>query len=210
MQRPARLAIGIAVLAALYYLGYLDLRALAPLGHAPWTIVVVAGLLLITLPVATWRWAIVLRALSVVVPLVPLLRIIFISTFVGQVSFGPGSADAVRGIYVWRVVRRAPGRIAVSVLVDRALGLFSLLAVSAATMMLRWERVREVPELRLLALSLLLCLVGALIAGAILFGAPSLLPLNLPRLQHYQRLKRLMSQIRDVLLAFRKNPSSAW
>ena len=204
----ARLALGIAVLAALYYFGYLDLKALVPLARAPWAVAAAACLVLVTLPIATWRWAIILRALSVEVPLVPLLRIICISTFVGQVSFGPGSADAVRGVYVWHMLRRASGRVAISVLADRALGLFALLVLAATTMMLRWERVREVPELKLLALSLLICLAGALVTAAILFVAPSLLPVDLPRLQQHPRLTRLLSQLRDVLLAFRKSPGA--
>ena len=206
LAAPARLATGIAILAALYYFGYLDLRALTPLSHSPFAVVSAAGLTLATLPIATWRWAIVLRAQSVVVPLVPLLRVVCISTFVGQVSFGPTSADAVRTIYMWRLLGRARGRIAVSVLADRALGLFSLLAVSAVTMVLRWGRVREVPQLSLLAVSLLICLAVAFIAGAILFAAPSLLRLNLPRLQRYPQFQRLTAQIGDVLLAFRQHP----
>ena len=205
---PARFVTGIAVLAALYYFGFLDLRAHAPLGRAPWTVVAAAGLFLITLPIATWRWAIVLRALSVTAPLVPLLRIICISTFVGQVSFGPTSADAVRGISLWSLLRYGAGRIAISVLVDRALGLFALLALTAATMALRWERVSEVPGLRLLALSLLACLAAALVAGATLLAAPSLLSLNLLQLNQHQRLKWFLSQIREVLLAFRRSPGA--
>jgi uncharacterized protein (TIRG00374 family) len=204
----ARLALGIAFLVALYHFGFLDIRALAPLRHAPLTVAAAAGLTLATLPIATWRWAIILRAQSLVVPLLPLLRAICISTFIGQVSFGPTSADAVRAIYAWRLLGRARGRIAVSVLADRALGSFSLLAVTAATMTLRWERAREVPELRLLVVSLLVCLGGATIAWATLLAAPSLLRLNLPRLHRYPRLQRLAAQIHDVLLAFRKRPAA--
>lgn len=200
----ARLAIGIAVLTALYYFGYLDLRVLAPLGRTPWTIAAAASLLLITLPIASWRWAIVLRALSVAVPLPPLFRIVCISTFVSQISFGPGSADAVRGIYAWRILRGATGRIAVSILVDRGLGLLALLALAATTTTLRWRRVGAVPELKLLAVSLLVCLAGGLVAGAILLAAPLALPMHSPRLQRHQRLARFLRQIRDVLLAFRK------
>jgi uncharacterized protein (TIRG00374 family) len=204
----ARLALGVAILVALYYFGFLDIRALAPLRHAPLTVAAAAFLSLATLPIATWRWAILLRAQFLAVPLLPLLRVICISTFIGQVSFGPTSADAVRAIYAWRLLGSARGRIAVSVLADRALGLFSLLAVTAATTVLRWERVREVPELRLVPTSLLACLAGAAIACATLLVAPSLLRLNLPRLHRYPRLQRLAAQIHDVLLAFRTRPAA--
>jgi uncharacterized membrane protein YbhN (UPF0104 family) len=73
-------------------------------------------------------------------------------------------------------------------------------------MVLRCGRVREVPELSLLAVSLLICLAVASIVGGILFAAPSLLRLNLPRLQRYPHFQRLITQIRDVLLAFRDRP----
>lgn len=204
----ARLALGVTVLVALYYFGFLDIRALAPLRHAPFTVAAAAILTLATLPIATWRWAVILRAQFLVVPLPALLRIICISTFIGLVSFGPTSADAVRAVYAWRLLGHARGRIAVSVLADRALGLFSLLAVTAVTMMLRWERLREVPELRLLVISLLVCLSGATIACVALLVMPSLLRLNLPRLHRYARLQRLVAQIHDVLLAFRERPAA--
>src|ERR1700733_14021236 len=94
LTASVRLALGVAVLVALYYFGFLDFRALAPLRHAPLTVAAAAVLTLATLPIATWRWAIIFRAQFILVPLLPLLRVNCISTFIGQVSFGPTSADA--------------------------------------------------------------------------------------------------------------------
>jgi glycosyltransferase 2 family protein len=164
-------------------------------------------MILATLPISTWRWAILLRALSIEVPFVPLFRIICISTFVGQISFGAGATDAVRVIYAWRVLRKSSGRIAVSVLADRAIGLFALLAFSAITMLLRWERVREVPELRILTMSVMGCLAVALVLGAMLLVVPSLLMLSFSKLQG-PRLNQFLGNILHVLTALRNRPSA--
>jgi glycosyltransferase 2 family protein len=204
----ARVVFGVAVLAALYHFGDLNLAALAPLRRAPWTLAAAGALILLTLPLAALRWAIALRALSIVLPFIPLFRIVCISTFVSQLLFGPTSADAVRAIYAWRMLRRGAGRIAVSVLVDRAMGLFALFILAISMMVLRWDRVREVPKLMFLALSLVACLVAALAASTILLAAPSLLSLNIPKLPHYPRITRFLAQVRDVLMAFRHRPGA--
>jgi glycosyltransferase 2 family protein len=202
-----RLVIGVAVLAALFHFGNLDLSALVPLGRAPWTIAAAAALILLTLPLANLRWSIVLRALGIALPFTSLLRITCISTLVGQVLLGPTSGDAVRGIYAWRMVRVGGGRIAVSILVDRAIGMLGLLILTAGMVRLRWERIQTVPELTVLALSLLACLLAAVIAGTVLLAAPSLLPASSERLRKYPRISRFVAKVHDILIAFRRKPA---
>lgn len=204
----ARILIGVAVLVALYYSGNLDFKALAALSRAPWTVVASGALVLVTLPLLTLRWAILLRALDIAIPFVPLFRIICISTFASQVLFGPSSADAVRGIYAWRILRRGAGRVAISILVDRVVGLFALIILATAFVTLGWDRLREVPQLRLLALSLVACVIVGIVLGAVLLAAPSLLSWNSPALHRHHRVKRFLNQIRDVLTAFRRRPTA--
>jgi uncharacterized membrane protein YbhN (UPF0104 family) len=124
----------------------------------------------------------------------------------GQILFGPTTGDAARGVWAWRLLRRGGGRIAVSILVDRAVGLLALLVLAALTMILRWDRVRSSSELTVLALSLITCLVTAAIAVPILLAAPSLLSHALSTLARHPRAYGLLVKIRDVLTAFRRRP----
>ena len=203
-----RILIGIAVLVVLYNFGNLDFEALVPLSRAPWTVVAAGALVFMTLPLMTLRWAILLRALDIAIPIFPLFRIICISAFVSQVLFGPTSADAVRGIYAWRVLHRGAGRVAISILVDRVVGLFALIFLAVALVTLRWERVRAVPELTVLTLSLVACAVVVLVSGAVLLAAPSLLLWNPLVLHPHHRISRFLNQVQDVLMAFRHRPAA--
>jgi uncharacterized membrane protein YbhN (UPF0104 family) len=206
ISTAGRIAVGVAVLAALFYWGALDFSVLGSLVRAPAAVVASAALILLTLPLFTWRWAIVLRALDLAVSFGPLFRILCLSLFIGQFLFGPASADAARGIYAWRLLRQGAGRIAVSILVDRAVGLLALIVLAATTVVMRWERVLEVPELRLLALSLATCLATAVIGGAVLLAFPRLW--NVPGLGRFPRTERRLSQVKDVLIAMRKKPGA--
>jgi len=67
-----RLFIGVGALLALYYFGKFDVRALEPLLRAPWTIAGAAFLILVALPVAALRWAIILTVLGIGLPVAPL------------------------------------------------------------------------------------------------------------------------------------------
>jgi uncharacterized protein (TIRG00374 family) len=201
-----RTAIGGSVLVFLYYWGNLDFKALMPLGHAPWTVVLAGMLVLSTLPLLTLRWAIVLRALDVPIALIPLFQITCISTFVSQLLFGPTSADAIRVLYAWRILHRGGGRIAISIVVDRAVGLLALLVLATSLMALRWQRVEQVPELMVLALSLMACVGAGIAAGAVLLMAASLFSWTSPKLQRYHRVRRFLGRVQGVLEAFRRRP----
>ncbi len=201
-----RLLIGVGVLAALYYFGKFDLRALAPLAHAPWTAAAAAAFILVTLPLSALRWLIVLDVLDIALPIGAVFRIVCISTAVSQFLLGSTSGDAIRGVYAWHLLRRGSGRIVVSIIADRAVGLFAFIILAALLVTLRWERVREVPELMLLTVSLMACVAVVLVSGVALLGAPSLLILNLSKLQSFPRVTRLLIQVHGVATAFRSRP----
>ena len=198
-----RLLVGIGALLALYYFGKYDLRALEPLLRSPWTIAGAALLILLPLPLAALRWSIILDVLGIGLPVGPLFRVVCISTTVNQFFLALTSGDAVRGIYAWRMLRGASGRIAISIIADRAVGLLALMTISAALISLRWDRVSEVPALMLLTLSLVLGIGAALISGVVLLAAPTLLVWVLGKLQHRPRPAQFISRVHRIVMAFR-------
>jgi glycosyltransferase 2 family protein len=198
-----RLSIGVGALLALYYFDKLDLRALEPLLRAPWTIAGAALFILLALPLAALRWAIILDVLGIGLPIGPLFRIVCISTTVNQFLLALTSGDALRGIYAWHLLRRASGRIAISIIADRAAGLLALLTLSAALIVFRWDRVSNVPALTLLTLSIVLCIGAALISAAVMLAVPTLLVWSLDKLRYKPKIAQFISRIHSIVMAFR-------
>jgi uncharacterized protein (TIRG00374 family) len=118
------------------------------------------------------RWWFLLRVQSIVLP----LRVVAILTLIGQFfnsfMFGAVGGDVVKALYLYRY---APGRkthATLSVLIDRALGLFILLCGSLAV--LPWElRTLHGTEAANAALVALIVVFGLMVAGSLaLFFTP--------------------------------------
>ena len=203
-----RAAVGLALFAALLYWQSIDLHALSALRDESWWLVAAGALILSTLPIGALRWGIVLRALDIALPLVPVFHIQCIATFFNQLLLGPTSGDAIRGVYAWRMLRHGGGRIAISIIVDRALGLLALFIVAFLLIPLRWHQVQQVPQLRLLAISLAAA-VGAGLAGCIiLLAAPELVSWLRSRLRRFPRVVQLTDRAQHLFVAFRHRPSA--
>ena len=136
----------------------------AALGRGSWTwFGVCLGLVVVDRSLMAWRWIALLRAVETPpgVPLHQIVRIFFVSTFVG--TFLPGSigGDAVRALSLSRL--GAPTQLAVgSVAVDRLLGTVSVLLMAAGGSIL----VGRLIDGRLLAVSIVIAILG--VAGTIL------------------------------------------
>src|SRR5262249_30077929 len=85
----ARAALAVALIAVLFYRQSIDLRAFLKLADHPWILVAAAGLILLTLPISSLRWVILLRGLDAHIPFVAVLRIQCIATGSNQLLFGP-------------------------------------------------------------------------------------------------------------------------
>jgi glycosyltransferase 2 family protein len=203
-----RIAIALALIAGLLYWGNLDLRALATLRDKPWTVAAAGVLVLLTLPICALRWGIILRALDIGVPFVPVFHIQCISALFSQFLLGPTSGDAIRGVYAWRILRRGSGRIAVSIVVDRLVGLLALVLLASFLTELSWHRVREVPQLTVLALSLAVALMAGLAGIITLLAVPALLSQLRPRLRFHPRLQRLSDRTHEILSILRRRPAA--
>lgn len=200
-----KLALAAVLLYVLFARGAINLDSLQPLAEQPAAVAIAALLILSTLVFAAIRWSIILRVLGLPLPFVSLLHIQNIATFAGQFLLGTASADAVRGVYVWRSLRGRTARIALSILVDRALGMVSLFLIAAMLMAAMWGRVGAVPQLRVIAFSLALVLAGSF-AGLLLF---LFAPASMTRLRFLAagrpRLDQLLAQAQEIVFAFRNN-----
>jgi uncharacterized protein (TIRG00374 family) len=82
---------------------------------------------------SSWKWLLLLRIREPKTPLMPVLEIFFISTFLGYFMPSSIGGDALRAYSLSRLNRDLAGS-ASSVVIDRAYGIFGLLAISAVVL----------------------------------------------------------------------------
>jgi uncharacterized protein (TIRG00374 family) len=190
-----RLVVGLGL--AIWLVALADPRSvLLSLSRAtPSWLLAAVGLVLIDRTLMAYRWVLLLRARHATrdVPLWGVMRIFFVSTFLG--TFLPASVggDAVRALQLSRL--SVPGTEALaSVVVDRLLGTLSLLVMGVAGLV----AVRQVlqPEgLMLLVGALALAIGGALL---LLFDSRVLTAL-LRRVTPFGRLQRFVGRLLDSI-----------
>ncbi len=93
------------------------------------------GLWFLLLVVVGWRWQLLLAAAGVPTGYGRAMRLCFVGYFFNNVMPGLTGGDLVRAVLVTRGLEERRARAAVSVLVDRAIGLFGLLALGALVLL---------------------------------------------------------------------------
>ena len=199
-------AVGLGLLAALFFWGRIDFRALSGLGDAPWTVALCALVLFLTLPLSALRWGLLLRALDISIPFGKLFHFVSIGMVMNLFLLGSLGGDATRGIYAWRAVGRGSARIAISLVADRLIWLFALLSIALLFTGFNWHWMRHVPALAALGVSLCLIFAGAGAgAGGFLLASRLARPLE-ERLSRWPRLADLVGHARNLVLLVRTHP----
>jgi uncharacterized membrane protein YbhN (UPF0104 family) len=200
-------AIGFVILGALLYWGQIDLKALAALADAPATVLLCILLVYVMLPIAALRWGILLRSFRISISFRELYHFVGIATLFSLILLGSIGGDAVRMLYAWRRVGHGSGRIAISILADRLLGLFALLFILVLLSLLNWSTIRQVPPLAALASSVFLVFAAGVVGAGSILAAPRLAYRLGMRLSRWPRLAKLARQIHDVIVMGRRNPA---
>lgn len=121
-----------------------------------------------TVMISGWRWQRLLRAFQIDVPLGPLICIAQIGQFFAMFLPGPVGDDLTRMLYISRL---APGRVAeacTTVLLDRCIGLASVLVLAVLCIPWQWNVLATSPQTHWLALAIVIA--GAAVGlGGLLF-----------------------------------------
>jgi hypothetical protein len=128
-------------------------------------------LLLMTIVIAAWRWQRVLRIFDINVPLRSAVCIVQIGQFFAMFLPGPVGDDLTRMLYISRL---APGRVAeacTTVLLDRCLGLASVLLLAVFCVPWQWSLLSTSPQTHLLGVLILSASAIACLGGAVFFAA---------------------------------------
>lgn len=214
-QRPKHIllmvlktAVAIGLLATLFYYGNIDPGSILALHRSPTVVATVAVLAFGTVPLNAFRWKLILHALKVRIPFVSLLHIQCIGTAFNQILFGPVSADVVRGLYAWRTLGERASAIAVSLVIDRIIGLIGLLIIGDAVIALRLRRVMEVPELAALLIPFAIASAAFVAVGAAALIAPGILNRIRRLVSGRRRIADLLVSCHDMSVQFRQRPGT--
>jgi glycosyltransferase 2 family protein len=161
MSRLLRLAVGLGLTVLALWLA--DPAAVWRAGKAarPEWIAAAVALVAIDRALMAYRWIVLIRAVAERVPLPIVLRIFFVSTFVG--TFLPSvGGDAVRAMSLARHGASAADATA-SVAMDRLLGVWSLLLVACASLWGAQAATRDPGVLFTLAVTAAACGIAGLI-----------------------------------------------
>ncbi|MFL6499139.1 MAG: lysylphosphatidylglycerol synthase transmembrane domain-containing protein [Candidatus Udaeobacter sp.] len=134
---------------------------------------IVAGLILwlVTMVIAGWRWNRLLGILGIHIPVISLICIVPIAQFFSVFLPGSTGDDLTRMLYVSRL---APGRVAeacTTVLLDRFIGLVSVLLLAAFCVPWQWSLMSASSQTRYIALGMLAAGALTCVGGAVFFLA---------------------------------------
>ncbi len=169
-----------------------------------WYLVGVAlwGLLLL---IAAWRWQLLLRAASVPVGYREALRLSFIGYFFNNVMLGSTGGDIVRAVMVTRGLENNRWRAALSVIVDRVIGLFALITIAAIVLGVFWylERISSVRGLRQLTEIVFVLLLVATLGAGVYLSRRARAALGLNWLLARLPAQQLIHKLDDAITVYR-------
>ena len=119
-----------AVIAALFYFGLIDLAILASTLEHPGPMALTVLVVVAATVLSSWRWYILLRLVGSEAKFWAVININFAATFASAALLGLVGGEALRALYVARMVGSQRSRAVSTIFVDRLLAAVALLLVS--------------------------------------------------------------------------------
>lgn len=134
---------------------------------------IVAGMLLClaTVVIAGWRWQRLLQIFQISIPLKALICIAQIGQFFLMFLPGPTGDDLTRMLYISRLAPGRVGEACATVLLDRCIGLASVLMLAVLCIPWQWNVLSTSRQTHWLALIILSAGTGVCFVGAVFFVA---------------------------------------
>lgn len=194
---------------AIIHFGWLDLSELTSVAGKPFHLALAAALMLVALLLTALRWRMLLAVQGVRPAAWEVIRLSFIGFFFSNVIPGGVSGDAVKAYYVVREHGKTP-RAITSVLVDRFIGLYTLVLTASATVAV-CRLSGSLSEVFARPRVLMLCwIMIGLAAGMTLFSG-AMLSRRAKESRAFNRLldrlpfHKYISKLHDAILLYRDN-----
>ena len=192
-----------AILIYLIRSGRLNFEKLLLFRDAPEILTIMVGVfILAVVPIATFRWWLLLRAIGVPVEPKQTFVLTWIGNFFNTTLPGAVTGDVVKGYYVIKAQQEeGRTRAFMTLLIDRFVGLFGLIVMAFLALIFNLELILSQERLHSLA-----WIIVALFGGIVLFYAIALFPFKKghdPFLRLFQRLPASKFSIK-VYSAFKR------
>ena len=192
-----------AILIYLIRSGRLNFEKLLLFRDAPEILTIMVGVfILAVVPIATFRWWLLLRAIGVPVEPKQTFVLTWIGNFFNTTLPGAVTGDVVKGYYVIKAQQEeGRTRAFMTLLIDRFVGLFGLIVMAFLALIFNLELILSQERLHSLA-----WMIVALFGGTVLFYAIALFPFKKghdPFLRLFQRLPASKFSIK-VYSAFKR------
>lgn len=125
------------------------------------------GLVLLAFAISCVRWFILVRGLDIHFPLPNAFRLGALGFLLSQVSLGSIGGDLFKAVFIAREQPERKTHAVASVVIDRVVGLYAMLLVATAGVIVAGGAVNQSNEIRTMAL----VIAVGLVAGTILLGA---------------------------------------
>jgi len=126
----------------------------------PWLIPFMFATVFCLIFINNYRWLLLLQGQQIASSVKQTLSLTFIGLFFNLAMPGSVGGDVIKAFYI---VKEQPGtrlRAATSVLMDRVVGLYAMGLVALTSVIINYEKIGSIPQLRILAL-FIIALVGA-------------------------------------------------
>jgi glycosyltransferase 2 family protein len=123
----------------------------------------------LTILIGAIRWRMVLRAQSIALSLPRTLEISLVAHFFNSFLLGSTGGDLMKAYYAARETQHLKTEAVMTVVVDRLIGLLSMLLFAALMMLPNLQLLAKTPRFRALALGILLMLTGGLTVAGLSF-----------------------------------------
>ncbi|MDP7062493.1 MAG: lysylphosphatidylglycerol synthase transmembrane domain-containing protein [Planctomycetota bacterium] len=159
----------------------------------------------ILLLIAAFRWQLLLRAAAVPVGYRQALKLSFIGYFFNNVMLGSTGGDLVRAVMVTRGLERNRWRAALSVVVDRLIGLFALMIIAGIVLVVFWylQRISSVRGLLQVTQIVFVLLLMAVIGASIYLSRRARAKLGLDWLLARLPAQQLIHKLDDAITVYR-------
>ena len=124
-----------------------------------------------TVAISGWRWRLLLRTFQIEIPLRSLICITQIGQFFAMFLPGPTGDDLTRMLYISRLAPGRVGEACSTVLLDRCIGLASVLALAVLCIPWQWDVLSTSGQTHWFALAIVIAGVAVCIFGLLFFVA---------------------------------------
>jgi len=206
----AKVAFAAILIGSLFYFQVITIEALGGIFGNPPVAASAFAVLLVGHALAALRWYVLLRTMEIPIRFRACVEIFAIGTFANTFLPGGTGGDLLRSVYVARDVHSDRAGGVISVFVDRALGLFGLLAVTALIGFLAAEHPDASVSTRSTAIVLVTVLVGSVIG--VVAALIAVTPERFAKLKEYVGtrtvLRRAFLRMFEMSAKLRRNPVS--